>query len=234
LDTLRKYFYKGDEKILQVPGFYHSFHTPNLLQKNFKEAKNHFLWFGSSRFIHRGVDLLLDIFLRRTDLYLHICGPIQNEPMFWNNYQARLAKSKNIFIHGFVDITSVVFKRILDRCAFLIYPSASEANSASVLTVLGNGGLIPIVTKNCSLDFPSFSIEIEGGVDNAVEERNIEKAIEKALTYSIEDIKSNSEAAFDFVKEHHSTERYEERMRENLNTILRSRQDQDHVLENLG
>jgi hypothetical protein len=223
VETLRKYFFSDHKKILQVPGFYYSFHTPNFSSKNFDRVKSRFLWFGSSKFIHRGLDLLLDIFLKRSDIYLHVCGPIDHEPDFWSRYESRLSDCKNIFIHGFVDIASPVFKRILADCAYLVYPSVSDANSASVLTVVGNGGLIPIVTENSSLDFPSFSIEIESGPNDSVEERNIEQAIEKALAYSNDELLTKGQQAFEYVTKNHSSEKYKQMMLDNLTKILVSK-----------
>lgn len=94
--------------------------------KNYKDAKKHFLWFGSSRLIHKGLDLLLEIFKELPDLHLHVCGPINNELKFKDIYYEELYNTKNIHTYGFINIQSKSFKGIINKCAFIIFPSCSE------------------------------------------------------------------------------------------------------------
>ena len=47
------------------------------LQRDWSQIKNRFLWFGSGGLVHKGLDLVLEAFAARPDLYLTVCGPIQ-------------------------------------------------------------------------------------------------------------------------------------------------------------
>ena len=44
------------------------------------------------------------------------------------------------------------FEEILLSCSFAIFPSCSEGGCPSTLTVIGNGGLIPIITKETTIE----------------------------------------------------------------------------------
>lgn len=115
-----------------------------LKKKDFNKAKKEFLWFGSNGSIHKGLDILIDVFSKREDVILHICG--------LNNKDKKILKIKkrnNIINHGKINVKSDEFLKIVNKCAFLIHPSCSEATSTSVLTGMIHG-LIPIIVKNSS------------------------------------------------------------------------------------
>jgi hypothetical protein len=208
VSTLMPHYFRGRENIHKVPAFYHQVNVPDIHGKDYVAARTNFLWFGSSRFIHRGLDLVIDIFKDMPDCTLHICGPVTYEPDFFNEYEYVLKNSPNIIVYGFIDLGSPQLKRILEKCAFTIYPSISDASSASVLTVVGNGALVPIITKNCGLDFDSFAILI-----GSVEEQSVREAIRKALMLSVAEIRERSLRAFEFVSQHHTVDNYRNEMR---------------------
>jgi glycosyltransferase involved in cell wall biosynthesis len=168
---MKKLFYTF---FFNIPApFYKVINSYELL-KNSKNSIS-FLWFGSCGLIHKGLDLLLDFFSKRQDLRLHICDPIKEESVFEKIYYKKLYETSNIITHGFVDIRSEKFIKILEDCSFLIFPSCSEGGGASVITAIGNGGLIPIINKETTIS-TGYKIWIE---DFTVEA--IEKAVNKAL-----------------------------------------------------
>ena len=57
--------------------------------KDFSVSIKHFLWFGGSGLIHKGLDLVLETFADQPDLHLHICGPLQVESAFEACYHQR-------------------------------------------------------------------------------------------------------------------------------------------------
>lgn len=119
---------------------------------NFSLKKsNNFLFFASSGQVHKGLDLLLDVFSRNPNLNLYICSSFKNEKDFCRLYKKALYNSKNVFPVGFVDITGSEFKKISAICSFIVLPSCSEANAGSVLTAM-SAGLIPIVSKECGFE----------------------------------------------------------------------------------
>lgn len=180
--SYQKYF---DKEIFSIsPSFYNVCDYKEIISsKNFEEAKNNYLWFGSNGLIHKGLDLLLETFKSFPDLHLHICGPIDSELKFKNVYYDELYKTSNIHTYGFVKIDTELFKDLLNKCAFIIYPSCSEGGSPSIINVCGNGGLIPILTKEVTLNTNDFGIQIE---DYKI--YNIKAAINISQNYSIDEI----------------------------------------------
>jgi hypothetical protein len=157
-DSYRKFF-RGNVYELNAPFF--KFHDAIEITRLRKQnAKNSFLWIGSSGAIHKGLDLCLDFFATRNDLFLHICGLSSSEIKFTEAYGHEL-RQPNIINHGFVDIKSNVFSDILKSCSFVIFPSCSEGGGASVLTAIGNGALIPMVSKESSIS-TGHEVKLEG------------------------------------------------------------------------
>lgn len=106
-----------------------------------EDANKNFLWFGSKGAIHKGLDILVDIFNKRDDINLYICGLNEEEKKFIN------IQNKNIKDLGRIDVNSNEFCELANKCNYVILPSCSEATSTAVLTCM-NHGLIPIVQKD--------------------------------------------------------------------------------------
>jgi glycosyltransferase involved in cell wall biosynthesis len=115
-------------------------------QKNHSETRKGFLWLGSYGAIHKGLDLLIDVFRERPDLTLHICGLVPSEKKLLG-----LRESSNIIDHGYVRIDSTAFLNLADACSFIILPSCSEGFSTSITTGMMHG-LIPVVTKDIGMN----------------------------------------------------------------------------------
>ncbi len=194
---------KYNENVFRLDApIYKVFDYKYIIEHKKENFQKHFLWFGSAGLVHKGLDLLLDYFSTRDDLFLHICGNIYNEKDFIKAYETELFKSDNIYVHGFIDTKSKKFEEILKECAFVIFPSCSEGGSPSVLTCIGNGGLIPIITKETTID-TGYDIWIE-----SFDKKAIEKAVEEALTYSNKDIKEISYQVGGYVLNRHSVKNY--------------------------
>lgn len=211
-DSYRKY-YNGRVYPLPAP-FYTTQNGADIITNRNSSSKHHYLWFGSSGLIHKGLDLCLDYFSKNQNIFLHICGPIEHEEDFVNAYREELLKSSNIKVHGFIDIASKEFENILSMCSFIIFPSCSEGGSPSTLTVIGNGGLIPIITKETTIE-TGHEIWIEG-----FNYENIDKAIKytQALTFAaIKELQYNN---LKFVKTNHTQEIYYNQLKKNIKNIL--------------
>lgn len=164
-------YYDGDILALPAPFYKVIENVEEVIVNRTSNARLSFLWFGSSGLIHKGLDLCLEYFSQNDDLTLHICGNIFQEQEFVTEYENELFNKKNVHVHGLVDIKSAFFKEILLNCSFCIYPSCSEGGAPSVLTVVGNGGLIPIITYETSVS-TGYEIYIddftEAGINKAV------------------------------------------------------------------
>jgi glycosyltransferase involved in cell wall biosynthesis len=110
--------------------------------KDHKKSRKNFLWLGSTGAIHKGLDLLLDVFYSREDLVLHICG-LQKE----ERKALRMKVHKNIIEYGHININSDLFLELTNECSFIILPSCSEGFSTSIATGMLHG-LIPVVNKD--------------------------------------------------------------------------------------
>ena len=214
VNSYQKYF---SRKIYNIPNsYYKTFdHEEILKNKNFRDAKNHFLWFGSSGLIHKGLDLLLEVFKEMSDFQLHVCGPIDNEPKFKNCYYEDLYNTKNIHTYGFINIQSKSFKDIISKCAFIIFPSCSEGGSSSVINVMVYG-LIPIVTNTAGIRFKDFGIEIK-----ELTYASVKESIIKATSLSEDEIKERSLKCANDTINNHSIEKYSSELKKALIDILK-------------
>jgi glycosyltransferase involved in cell wall biosynthesis len=215
--TYLPYYLGNAEQVKCLPAFFYKTQTPDLEKKaaSYELLKNNFLFFGSSKFIHRGLDLLIEYFSGHPELVLHVCGALDSEPAFLEAYRDKINHHNNIHIHGFVDVRSKQFDNILQQCAFYIYPSASEGSSASVITVVGNGALIPIVPQVCGIDLDDFGIELEelslSGIDHAMAKANEITAADYA--YKIR-------KAYSYVNTYHTRENFRAQLLSLLEQVL--------------
>lgn len=114
----------------------------DLMQFSKKDAKS-FLWLGSLGAIHKGLDILIEVFKHHRDWTLHVCGLSKLE-----KYKYKLNLNyPNIISHGFINIQSDDFLELVYKTVYTILPSCSEGKSTSILTCMRHG-LIPIVTRN--------------------------------------------------------------------------------------
>ncbi len=112
-----------------------------------------FIWFAASSAVHKGLDLLLDLFGTAELPMLHVVGALEAEPDFLNIYDAELNGHPRIRYHGFLHGNDPVLAAIFDRCIAVLHPSASEGMSGSVAHCL-EVGLYPIISRATGIDLP--------------------------------------------------------------------------------
>lgn len=215
-ERVRKSYEDDDDRkdrYSNLNAFYFKSHTPRWEEKDFKAAQKHFLWFGSTGLVHKGLDICLDIFLKRRDLCLHICGAPRKEREFWNYYGKLVGEATNIFNHGFIDVDSEKFARILHTCGTVLFPSVAEGGAPSLLNVIANGGLLPVYSRSSGVDLPEEGLELTGQMPELYE-----KAIEKVLAMPAEELKQRSMRVYQQVIQEYSLENYEK----NLKNIILS------------
>lgn len=148
-----KSYNKFNKKIIN---YYPS--TKPLRKKNLNltnKSKKNFLCFAGDGLIAKGVDIVVEAFLKNPNLNVYICGP--NEELLIKGIGQKIKKSSNIFLEGFVTIGSKHYYNLIEKCTFTVLPSASEGCVTSVATVMRDG-LIPIVTKECSIQTKNHGI----------------------------------------------------------------------------
>lgn len=186
---------------------------PDYLDCESKSANN-FLFFGSSGCVHKGLDLLLDIFSEKGfPCNLYVCGNYENEKDFKRAYYKELYSTKNVIPVGFVNILSEEFKKICQTCTYTILPSCSEGQAGSITTCM-SAGLIPICSRECGFE------------DNEVinlEDCEIDTIRNAILYYSQKDkewIEENQKKVVELTKTKYSMENFEKEMRAALSKVL--------------
>lgn len=127
--------------------------------KDINTIRRNYLWFGSGGFVHKGLDLVLELFAGLHDHQLFVCGPFGKEKEFLREYHHELFEAGNIHPVGWVDVNSVKFKEILDQCLGIIYPSCAEGGGGSVITCM-HAGVIPVASYEASIDIMDNGITL--------------------------------------------------------------------------
>jgi hypothetical protein len=206
--TYRKFY---DGPIYNIPVSAYEFFPFKKINRDWSKTKKNFLWIGSGGLVHKGLDLCIDTFKEMIDYNLHICGP--KEEGFFDLYEDEL-ENKNIIYHGFVDISSLKFKRLVEKCGFVIFPSCSEGTSGSVLTAMFTG-LIPLVTKETGVNIKDFGFLIDD-----INIKSLKEKTKKISSIEENDLKTKSHKSFDYCKKNHTIKNYKKTIKKYLKELI--------------
>ncbi len=106
---------------------------------------NSFLCFAGNGFICKGVDLVVEAFLKNPSKTLHLCGP-NTEKAFFDYYGEKINLATNIKYHGFITPGEDKFNKIAEKCSHVVFHSSSESCCTSIATTM-KAGLVPIINK---------------------------------------------------------------------------------------
>lgn len=172
--------------------------------KNFQTCRDTFLWFGSGGFAHKGLDLVIDAFQDLSELKLAICGPVDVEPRFTRAFDQQMFYTSNIETIGWIDVTGQAFTDLTRRTLATIYPSCSEGGGGSVITCM-HAGLIPVVTRQASVDVGDFGVMLESAsVDD------VRKAALQLSQAPAEELRERARSAWEYAQSHHTREIFAE------------------------
>lgn len=173
-------------------------------------TKGRFLWFGSSGFIHKGIDLLLDAFKDLSDLSIDFYGVNYMEKQLFR----RLAPDNSADC-GSVDVmTDEFIDKVVKGHCFVIFPSCSEGMSTAVCTCMAHG-IIPLLTKESGFDPHPSIIELE---DWRVD--SLKQAIRKAMAMDDEEILKMRRLAYEYGQKQFSLNHFNERFGEIIDQII--------------
>ena len=181
-----------------------------------KSPKN-FLFLASGGQVHKGLDLLLDIFSSNSDLNLFVCSSFKSEWDFCKLFRRELFQSSNIHPVGFINTESDRFRDICSECSYVVLPSCSEANAGSVLTGMA-AGLIPIVSRESGF----AEDEVHYLEDCSL--RTINTAIRDFAGKNREWIEHESYKTLQLVRDRYGHENYSESVRVALSLLLETGQ----------
>ncbi|MHA1381097.1 MAG: glycosyltransferase [Candidatus Helarchaeota archaeon] len=182
--------------------------------KDIDKCKRNFLWLGSKGMVHKGLDLVLEVFRDLPNHKLIVCGKISEEKDFEREFHRELYETPNIITVGWVDINSQLFLKIINNCIGLIYPSSSEGQAGSVVTCL-HAGLIPIISYHSGVDVNNFGIILK---DNSHEE--IKNSILKLSNLPSRELKIKSRKAWEYARANHTREKFREEYKKFVMNIL--------------
>lgn len=171
-------------------------------EKNLNRCKTRFVWLGGSGAVLKGLDLVLEAFVKMPELHLTVCGPYARESDFFRAYQKELNETNNITSLGWVDTGTRQFEEILETSIGFVYPSASDTNPGAVAVCM-HGGLIPIITPQCGVDVSGMGIILE--------ECSIESIMKAARQISLmedEDLHKMSRNAWEHANLYNTRERF--------------------------
>lgn len=177
--------------------------------KNKKINKTNFLFYSVSGFLHKGLDLVIEYFIKNPKLNLYICCTnLEIEYIHFYN----LNKYKNIKVIGKINEFGDRAKAIFNSCSFYICPSCTGGSSASTAVAM-RYGLIPIVSIAEDSNF-QYSITIK-----KCSSKNISESINTALSFNDKKIKYLSLQNFLFSFEN-TGEKYYEKMKYSIKKTI--------------
>ncbi len=190
--------------------------SPDLEHKDFTAARRNFLAFPSTGLLHKGLDLVLEAFVKSPDMDLWVCGPLQAETErdFIKIYRRELFHTPNIHPIGWIDIHSEEFRQLTDRCAFVVFPSCAEAMASGVLDCMGRG-LIPLVSRETGIDTDDFGVTFE---DCSVD--TISQVVTDMAKRPPDALQQMAQEAFDQASTRYSLDSFSENVERILRMIL--------------
>lgn len=178
-----------------------------------RKSPRDFMFLSGYGQVHKGLDLLLEVFARNPDINLYVCSSFREEQDFCRLYRTELRRTKNIKAVGFMDIRSRSFLSLAERCSYLLLPSCSEANAGSVLTGM-SFGLIPLVTRECGFE----QDEVTYLEDCSVE--GIEKVVRALSAAPIGTIREQAVRTRKVIEERYGEKEYSHSVKEALKDLL--------------
>lgn len=126
---------------------------PDLERRPIGSRPPEFLWFNGQGAVHKGLDLVLELFARHPELTLHVVGPYLKEKDFVAAYGQELFRTPNIRSHGFLYPSDRRFLAIASRVRAFVSPSCSEGISTAGITCM-QAGMVPVISEQCGIDLP--------------------------------------------------------------------------------
>ena len=183
-------------------------------EKDWNRCRKNFLWFSSSGFVHKGLDLALEVFREMPDCHLTVCAPLGKDKDFIREYNKELYETPNIKTVGWVDIDSEKFIEITKNCGAMLHLSCSEGGAPSVKMCM-QAGLIPIVSYESGVDVHDF-----GFVLSDCSMANIRNIISHVMMLSQNDLQEKAHKVWEYARYHYTRENFEKEYRRVILEII--------------
>lgn len=181
------------------------------MNRNISLCRCSFLWLGGKGLVHKGLDIILETFVRMSNYNLYIA--CNYEKGFWDKYADELNK-ENIHYVGFVNTNSSKFYELANKCAYTIGTSCSEGTCTSIVTCMCTG-LIPITSKESGIDY--------GHVIDDCNSDSIVEMITELNKKSDEEIQADMERTYKYVSENYTEDIFRRKFKYALHNILKEK-----------
>lgn len=185
--------------------------------KKMHQARRNFLCLISSAPVHKGLDLLLEVFKRNPRLHLYVAGNIGTDSEFEKIYHAELYTLPNIHCLGWVDLASTKFRDLATICGSVVLASASEGINGAVPNCM-RSGLIPITSHYSAVNTLGCGISI-----NTVTIDNLEKAVRRISLTSPKILKTMANQASETANDIYSIKAFENQFTSIITNLLAKR-----------
>lgn len=171
--------------------------------KDFDACRKSYIWFGSSGFVHKGLDIVLEAFAKMPDYTLYVCGPFEQERRFLEAFHKELFETPNIRPVGWVDVESKQFLEIARSCVGLVYPSCSEGGGGSAISCM-HAGIIPVLSREASVDlYEDYGVLLADSSENSIRD-----AVESLSSLPCGELRRMAYNAWEFANRNHTREHF--------------------------
>lgn len=171
--------------------------------RDWTSARRKFLWAGSYGMVHKGLDLVLEAFAAMPEFHLTVCGRPEKETDFFDAYQKELLHTPNIHLAGWICAGSEKFTDICRTHCAMVYPSCSEGGGGALIHAMA-GGLIPIATRESSVDLDDFGEPI-----TAPDVEAVQHAVRRIADSFPDSLEDRARRSWLHVRDHHSITAFE-------------------------
>jgi glycosyltransferase involved in cell wall biosynthesis len=187
----------------------------NLIDSNLfeKRSEKHFLVFGTTGYVHKGVDMLVDVVKKHPDWHLHLCGNTaeMDEDGFAYSFP-------NIHAEGYLSVNDLRYKELVEQCMFVLLASCSEGMPTGIITCMRHG-LIPIVSKNIGMEYCG---EDKIFFFNELSENDIEAGLKQCVSMDREKLRHMSDSIYEYANEEFSIEAFSGNIADCIGSILKT------------
>ena len=177
-----------------------------------KKKKENFLMLGTAGFVHKGADILVEVFKKHPEWQLFLCGHDISDILKKLGHNTSIA---NIHDCGYIDVKGTDFLKLVQKCVYILLPSCSEGTPTAVLTGMRHG-MVPIVSREAGMGFAAqhcFFFD-----DYKIE--SIERKITEAVEVPMEQLEKKSNEIFQYANEQFTIEHFTEQLYHALAEIL--------------
>lgn len=155
-----------------------------------------FLFFSGPGSLAKGLDLVLEAFAGRTE-ELHICHSVDEDVA--TLYRSVLNQG-NVFVHGVIPMRGRLFRSLIERCGWVLAPSATDAQPGALLECMAHG-MVPIATRTVGVDLGPHGVTLEPPLVEVLQE-----AVDNAILVNPADLYHRCSATVHHTLRHHTPE----------------------------